>query len=317
MGDSIETVVAVEEFYVEILWLQEAVKKAMWNLKYLENPEYWWGYMTWYLDFLIWEWVVVAMATRNAKLAIQMLRKTKWYIALDQFLARINVAGEIAKLTFKSVNLDKLQKLSDEFWVPYGARAEEILKRSYVLSSQYWIDEEKLLHLINWEWYSDWRLAWWLHSMTKVEELLYDGKINIKYIISDSIKPNWEPNRIYSQELDYHEYILLSDKQKQKIRISAIWWWNYSNLKSLFSSYFSDEDIAILIKVANDRIENILINKYNLPLKSTPWADWRSVINWDIVENFVINWMNVAVRLWWKYDEYWNIDYVIYTLFPN
>ncbi len=76
------------------------------------------------------------------------------------------------------------------------------------------------------------------------------------------------------------------------------------------------------MKKAYDNIKNILLNEYNLPLKWEAWVDWKKIVVnwkvvWDIKETFTINWKPIELKLWWKYDSNWNLDFIINTLYPK
>ena len=86
--------------------------------------------------------------------------------------------------------------------------------------------------------------------------------------------------------------------------------------KSLFPSNWTDEDIAEVVKKAEENIKDILLNEYNLPLKWEAWVDWKVIAKKDIKETFIINWKPIELKLWWKYNNNWNLDFRIITLYP-
>lgn len=313
LNKSIKVVNEIELFNEQMKNLKVNISKTLEWLKYVENPEYWWGYINWYLDVLVTEWVTITIATKSAANAMKLLKETVVFQRIDNLTAKVNLAWEIFKLTTKRVDLTKLGWLVDEFWVPYGPKSAEIMKKSYVLAKSYWIKEDVLIHLIYWDWMVSWRLNKWLHSMQRIEDLLRDNKI----IVKTKTMNNWTQ----WETVNYQKYQSLSDNNKKIVRIG----WNTQN-KTLFPRNWTDEDIANAVKITQGKIKDI-IKKYNLPTTwVTPWAYWKDIAinNWTLESwnypSITINvpWKNsIELNVWWKYDENWNLDYSIVTLFPK
>jgi len=319
LSQSIETQQEIEIFYNEILNLKQEISNAITNLESLEQPEYWGWYLNWYLDVLVAEWVTMTVATKNAAKVISILKKSKWYLVIQKITARINLSWEIYKTTFKTIDLNKLARSFDEFWQIYWIETEQIMKRSFILAVDKGINEKTLMHLIYWEWLESWSLKSGLHSMNAVEMLLRDWKIDIKYLSWKNTLPNWDIENVFTP-VSYEEYLNLSDELKQTVKIAPKWTNNFSKTKTLFPKIWTDEDIAEAIKIAEENIKDILINDYNLPLYSreNAWKYWK-IVKWKEIKYKIKleNWKEIELELWWKYDNNWNLDFAIRTLYPT
>ncbi len=120
----------------------------------------------------------------------------------------------------------------------------------------------------------------------------------------------------------------LSSEAKQVIKVKWVndsrSWSNISTAKkSLFPSNWTDKDIADALKQAERDIVYTLHTKYNLPIKWERDKFWREY-NLDdnnnpvnIIYDLNLNWKIIKLRLWWRYDYNWDIDYNIETLFPD
>ncbi len=325
LSESLSIQQEVEKFYNEIWFLKQEITNAISNLDWLEQPEYWGWYLNWYLDVLIAQWVTMTIATKNAAKVIAILKKSKWYLLIKKITARINVSWEIFKATLIPINLNKLANLYDEFWWVYWVKTEEIIKKSYIIAREKWINEKTLIHLLYGEWgIVNWekRLRWWLHNMNVVEEMLRDDKIIVW------IKKNWRWIEITKEEyfnLPKDSYDRLNPRIKwvnDSRKINQIW----KNQKSLFPSNWTDEEIAEVVKKAEDNIKAILLNEYNLPLKWEAWVYWKQqAVNDKLLENWewiyykvkLDNWEPIELDLWWRYDSNWNLDFRINTLYPK
>lgn len=314
LNKSVNAVYEIEQFNIKINYLRQNVAIALEQLKYVENWEYWWGYINWYLDVLVTEWVAITAASRNAVAAMNALRKTVAIQRIEQILAKINTAWEIYKLTFKKVDLTKLSQLVDEFGVPYWAELENIMSKSYYLANKYWLTEEALIHIIYGEWRLNWSLEWWLHSMQSVSKLLKSNKIQV-----------WYNPWTWWEKISYESFISIQPSKVSitndlslNTGISRWWWWP----KTLFSLDMTDENIAQALEIAQDNIVKILTD-LNIPKTWTPWSYWKDVIIngnpiWYITETITLPWKNpFSIKIWWKYDDLWNLDYNIITIFPN
>ena len=74
-----------------------------------------------------------------------------------------------------------------------------------------------------------------------------------------------------------------------------------------------------MVAKAEKEIENILINKYNLPRNSyeNRGKYWKDVIWREIVEGFsVSDGKEARIVLWGKYDAYGNLDLTVNTFYP-
>jgi hypothetical protein len=80
------------------------------------------------------------------------------------------------------------------------------------------------------------------------------------------------------------------------------------------------------MKIAQDNIETTLA-AYNLPLYSyeNRWKKWKDVAIsnstlskwWDITKTITVPWKTpILLKLWWKYDNNWNLVYNIVTIYP-
>jgi hypothetical protein len=77
---------------------------------------------------------------------------------------------------------------------------------------------------------------------------------------------------------------------------------------------------------AEENIQSILVNKYWLSVKWSAWKYWKeeAIELWKINEWEWIyykckleNSKEIELDLWWRYDNNWNLDFTIVTLYPN
>jgi hypothetical protein len=248
---------------------------------------------------------------------MNMLKSSKAFITIDKITAKINLAWEIARLNTKKVNLTRLSSLVDEFSIPYGAKTNDILKRSYVLANDYGINEERLVHLIYGEWRGNWSLDKWLHSMKRVENLLRDSKIIVRTKTMNNWA-NWE-------QVNYEKYVTLSEANRKVVRI----WWNDQN-KTLFPRIWTDDDITIALKQANDLLKTW--NNWNLVKILDETTFIKYCIEWwvynpqsDIYENLLQkfkDWWDILFSQFWanfsrNIFSYNGIDINIWSKYKN
>ena len=273
------------------------------------------AYYRWYLEgvfsTLIWEAIALTYITKNGKAVSKKILTSdngkKITRSIKKMMQDINITKEVYRITRSEVDL-KIVKILENWRSVYGDSFNDSLKSSLILWDKHWIRIRTLYHLINWEWSEGWFFKWGLHSPKRVEELLEKWKIRVQ------AQPwgtwtNWE-------FVDYDTYINLNEEQRSLIRIN----WTNRN-KTLFTSDWSDEDIALLIREAELNIRDILTEKW-LPLTWVPRKPWKdTLINnvpiGNITHIFNINGKTIKIRLWWRYDQNRNIDYTIVTLFPN
>ncbi len=226
---------------------------------------------------------------------------------------QINVTKEVYRITGNEVDL-KIVKILENWRSVYGNSFNDSLKSSLILWDKHWIRVRTLYHLINWEWSERWFLVSGLHSTNKVQELLKNWKIRVWH--KNERTWNWE-------ELDYNGF-----NNNPPLHIKVTTDFNdtrsprrWKDWKGLFSSNWSEEDIALLIREAELNIRDILTEKW-IPLTWIPWNYWKdTLVNnvpiGNIIHIFNINGKSIEIRLWWKYDSNWNINYSVETLFPN
>jgi len=282
--------------------LNTALDKLIWLWTY--EKTYWWTYVWTTLWLIVWDpWK-----------KISSLLWAGWF--KEQWLKALKTIWELQK----SYRLEVLRIFED---ITQAQR-----DRLYSLMLKYDIKNPLNLIHIN---YGEWeyvtingvlekRLKWWLHNMNVVEELLKEGDVKI------GIKKNWK-----WVEIPKEEYFNLPDDSYDKLN-PRIKWFNDSrkinqiskNQKSLFPKNWTDEDIAEAIKKAEENIKDILINQYNLPLKWTPWSYWKNMnldnneVPQPIIKKIKLdNWKEKELDLWWRYDNEWNLDFSIITLYPN
>ncbi len=312
----LQTLNHIEEFKTEAKELTDAAKNIFANLDRIENGEYWGAFITGYINTVVTEWAAQAAVMKNAKAAWIATKSGPWYIALQKMFLQFKTAIEIGKLTLKKVDIGIIKSL--EAWRSlYGNNFDNTLKDVFILWDKYNIDKRTLYHLANGEWYENGALKSWLHSMQKVEELLKEGKIKIQTKTLNN-GSNWE-------DVDYNRYKSLDDITKQNIKVK---WANdtrefkniASSWKSLFPGHWTSEDTASLISKAESNIHSILTKRL-LPEIGTPNTYWKNIkINWvevwEIIENFTVNWKVISVKIWWKYDANWKLNYRIETIYP-
>ena len=104
-------------------------------------------------------------------------------------------------------------------------------------------------------------MKWRLHSGKVVEELLRKGEIEVKV-----------PNIWIFDKSNIDEYLNLLDNQKAWVYIKSVndtrSWKEIKNQvgkKSLFPSSWTYEEIAQAMKKAEEKIKDVLLNKYGLP----------------------------------------------------
>ena len=168
------------------------------------------------------------------------------------------------------------------------------------------------------------KLEWWLHSAEAVWELLKKGKIRVAMKWADG---EWWP------ELTYEEFMRLENVETKKFKI--VWadqevsenprrW--PGEKKTLFPKDWTKEDIAKAFEKAEEKIENGLLEEYWLPRYSPENAGkyWKKVAEeewiieeWEWIKTIVnVNWKEIEIEIWWKYDSEWNLDLTIQTIYP-
>jgi len=164
-------------------------------------------------------------------------------------------------------------------------------------------------------------MKWWLHSGKVVEELLRKGEIRV------AIKwAEWE----WWKELSYEDFVRLKDIEKETFKIvsknekvpSNPKKWKTKS-KNLFPENWTYEEIAGAMKKAEEKIKDVLLNKYGLPEYSIENAGkkWKYVkVNgypvWEIKMEVEVNAKKIELEVWWRYDENGKLDYTIYTFYP-
>lgn len=81
--------------------------------------------------------------------------------------------------------------------------------------------------------------------------------------------------------------------------------------------------IAQTQKIVEDSMKNILIKEYWLPLKWKSWEYWKVKYSKDIwipeseiIKEFEMYWEKITLKLWWKYDKDWNLDFTLWSYYP-
>jgi hypothetical protein len=314
-----ETRLEIESVIDDFKELKDDINFLLENLHTIHPEQA--AYYRWYLEglfsTLIWEAIALTYITKNGKAVSKKILTSdngkKITSSINKMMQHINITKEVYRITRNEVDL-KVVKILENWRSVYGESFNDSLKSSLILWDRYWIRVRTLYHLINWEWSERWFLASGLHSTNKVKELLKNWKIRVWHKNEDT----W-----YWEELDYNGF---NNNLPRHIKITTDFndtrspkkWKDW---KGLFTSDWSEEDIALLIREANLNIKDILTEKW-IPLTWTPGNFWRdALINGqpagNILQKFTINGKSIEIRLWWKYDQNWNIDYTIETLFPN
>ena len=78
---------------------------------------------------------------------------------------------------------------------------------------------------------------------------------------------------------------------------------------------------------SEDKIRNVLLEEYNLPEYSPEDAGekWKEIAKkewtireWEWITTYIRlrNWKELKLELWGRYDNEWNLDYKINTIYP-
>ena len=174
----------VEEFIDEILYVLQ-------NLDKIQNKEYREWYIRWYFSEVIWESVWITIATSNAWVAFdKFFSKTVNSLKTgDRFVHLIKdltLAIKLAQTYNSKINPEEIISLTKGVTFMERSILTDKVLLSWALAQKYWILNYKtIFHLINWEWNDAWKLTWWLHSMTTVEEYLKKWYIRVKIMWQD------------------------------------------------------------------------------------------------------------------------------------
>ncbi len=337
INDVVNKFFALEDQVRYLIWMLEVIKPS--------QMEYYKWYLEWYTSTLVSEAIWIWYLTKNLKTSYQQVIESTPYKrfikTLQELELQLKVAYEINKVTRNKIDLDVFKNL--ENWRKlYWDSFDDTLKSIYILWNRYWPKKVSLYHIINWEWDKLWNLKWWLHSMKRVEYLLKEAKIKVKYVTKEWIDDKWKLNREYSEELGYDEYMSLSDIQKQRVKIVNLSTNKTSILKNLFPRTFTDEDIALALKQAENLIktwnswklvknldeqtfikyckEGWIFNSWDDQYRNllNKFRNWWEINLWDFWYTFnkhIYEYKWLDIEIWGKYIN-WELSEIVKTIYP-
>ena len=129
-------------------------------------------------------------------------------------------------------------------------------------------------------------------------------------------------------EVDYETWKTLSSDKKYALQIKSTnderSWRQLKNqgnlqIKTLFPEDRTEEMIAEAFKKVESRIKKVLLEDYWLPKYSPENASkyWKNIKWKEIKIRVSINWKEIELEIWWKYDNEWKLDFTIQTIYPS